>query len=190
MPLKIQGQRFAKRNSFFAAVFLTLILSIITGCSSAFNGQKTDVSFCIDSNTAKEILSMAGISEAPEASGARSVVKEEDLQSSKITVWLKGDVEQAKTKDFSENGVSISFDKIPVGASVWAEAEIYYTDSSAQKVVFCEGKSEEPIVIKAGNKNSLNLKFKVEIKKYNQIIKTDTTYTVLNPILTYQQLSP
>ena len=162
MSFNIFGHQCAKRNGALAVGFMAMVFCLFTGCTHSSYGQKTKVSFCIDSNTAQKILAQAAGSAS---SRAVVTVTEDNLQRAKISVSLKGDYEQTLTKDFSAQGVSVSFDKVPVGASVYAQAEIYLETAEGSNVQLCSGKSASSIIIHEGN-NTIPLELTVKLGTY------------------------
>ena len=160
MPLTIFKHSCAKTFRTFAVLFMTVMFCIFTGCTQFSNGQKTSVLFCIDSNTAQQIL---GIAATSTSSRAAALITEEELKTAVISVSLKGDFEQTTTNDFSASGVNLSFSGVPVGARISAQAEIYYIDSNNTKVQICSGESES-ITVKGG-KNSLSVDLTITIKQ-------------------------
>ena len=160
MPLQTIMHSCARKIRALATVFMAMLFCFFTGCTPSSIGQKGDISFCIDSATAQQIL---GLAAGFNSSRAAASVTEDNLKTAVISVSLKGDYEETKTKDFSSNGVNLSFNKIPIGAQIFAQAEIYYIDSKNTKVQICSGESDS-IVVQDG-KNSLSIDLTVVIEK-------------------------
>ncbi len=160
MPLQTIMHSCARKIRALAVVSMAVLFCFFTGCTPSSIGQKGDISFCIDSATAQQIL---GLAAGFNSSRAAASVTEDNLKTAVISVSLKGDYEETKTKDFSSNGVSLSFSKVPIGAHIFAQAEIYYIDSNNTKVQICSGESDS-IVVQDG-KNSLSIDLTVVIEK-------------------------
>ena len=160
MPLQTIMHSCARKIRALAVVSMAVLLCFFTGCTPSSIGQKGDISFCIDSATAQQIL---GLAAGFNSSRAAASVTEDNLKTAVISVSLKGDYEETKTKDFSSNGVNLSFNKVPIGAQIFAQAEIFYIDSNNTKVQICSGESDS-IVVQDG-KNSLSIDLTVVIEK-------------------------
>lgn len=160
MPLQTIMHSCARKIRALAVVSMAVLFCFFTGCTPSSIGQKGDISFCIDSATAQQIL---GLAAGFNSSRAAASVTEDNLKTAVISVSLKGDYEETKTKDFSSNGVKLSFSRVPIGAQVFAQAEIYYLDSNNTKVQICSGESDS-IVVQDG-KNALSIDLTVVIEK-------------------------
>ena len=160
MPLQTIMHSCARKIRALAVVSMAVLFCFFTGCTPSSIGQKGDISFCIDSATAQQIL---GLAAGFNSSRAAASVTEDNLKTAVISVSLKGDYEETKTKDFSSNGVNLSFNKVPIGAQIFAQAEIFYIDSNNTKVQICSGESDS-IVVQDG-KNSLSIDLTVVIEK-------------------------
>ena len=160
MPLQTIMHSCARKIRALAVVSMVVLFCFFSGCTPSSIGQKGDISFCIDSATAQQIL---GFAAGFNSSRAAASVTEDNLKTAVISVSLKGDYEETKTKDFSSNGVNLSFNKVPIGAQIFAQAEIYYIDSNNTKVQICSGESDS-IVVQDG-KNSLSIDLTVVIEK-------------------------
>lgn len=156
--------------SMIAAVFTFVLL---TACSQFFGGQKSSVSFCIDSDIVKELqIPAAG------ASSSRSVA--DDLEIAKLSVTLNGAYSKTQTSDITPEGAVIFFPDIPTGKKIWAQAEVYIENTvDGSKTILYTGKSKS-IRVSSGE-NQLDIQLKKVEKQYNVVSKTATTYTVLNP---------
>ena len=157
MLLNIFRHQRTKEVGVLTVLFTALMFGLFTGCTPFSNGQKTNVSFCIDSDTAHEIIALVTGSDS---SRTATSITESNLQIAKVSVSLKGDYEQTQTKAFSEQGVYFIFDDIPIGASVSAFGEIYYVNSNRTKVQVCSGESTSSIIVGDG-KNVIPLEFTV-----------------------------
>ena len=174
MLLQTLRQPYSKKNRFISIIISTLVFCLFFGCSQPFSGQKTSVSFCIDSTIAKQIKA-AGLG----ASSARTA--KDDLQNAYFIVSVKGGYEDTKTAEISEQGAVINFENIPVGKRIWAEAEVYIIETN-QKIVLFEGKSSTATVRPGTNR--LEIKLAKAKSPYNNVTKTSTTYTVVKPLFT------
>ena len=156
--------------SMIAAVFMFVLL---TACSQLLGGQKSSVSFCIDSDIVKELqIPAAG------ASSSRSVA--DDLEIAKLSVTLNGEYSKTQTSNITPEGAVIFFPDIPTGKKIWAQAEVYIENTAdGSKTILYTGKSKS-IRVSSGE-NQLDIQLKKVEKQYNVVSKTATTYTVLNP---------
>ncbi len=94
-----------------------------------------------------------------------------------VEVELMGDYSETQTVEFnSENTINITFNAVPVGASIYARAQIY-TSYENEKLVLYSGKSETKIVTE--EENILNIKLDIE---YNSVVETSKSYIVYRPL--------
>ena len=172
MPLTSHGHPRSKVVAALAAIALVLV----TGCSHAFDGQDTTVSFCIDSNVLQQLQISQNINQARAADGSSQT---------KLSVSLKGGYEKNQLIDLTSETVVVEFSKVPTGKKIWAEAEIYceYKDLNIKDTLYT-GKSEMLTVSKG--ENVINLKLQQAQRKYNLSSKSDSVYTVINPIMIRQ----
>ena len=128
---------------FFGASLL--FSSILASCADMSNGSKNGGAvFSIDSAAAKTLFA----SSAPSglADGSRPLY---------IDIELKGDYSAKKKSDIDpQKGAVVEFDSIPVGSSVWAEANVYH---EAQDILYT-GKSATIVVAEGMNPLSLLLR--------------------------------
>lgn len=78
-------------------------------------------------------------------------------------------------------GLSFNFDKVPVGAEVYAQAKIYYLYDN-EKCMIYEGRSESQPVLEEGTSLSIKLD-----TIYNSITETSTAYIVNRPLFTIER---
>lgn len=86
---------------------------------------------------------------------------------------LKGGFEAEQTFTVKD-GESLTFDNIPVGAEIWAEAVAYTIDSaSSEKTILYRGKSDKIIIKEGENPLSLTLKKLYQQKINVTVISAD-----------------
>ncbi len=129
-----------------ALVFLFASCSFLSDLSDEKDG--TSVSFTIDSQTAQNLLRQSGVDFS--ASERAGIV---NLQGLYINLSLRGSVSASQFSRITSNGVSVTFNKIPVGKQVYAYAEIY-TDPSN---VLYKGKSDSKETKRGSNSLSVKL---------------------------------
>lgn len=135
--------------------FLPSLFFIFSGCSNFGPNHTSSVRFSINA-------SRAAIS---------------DTANTFVEVELLGDYSETKTVEFNaENTINISFNAVPVGASISARAQIY-TSYEDDKLVLYSGKSETKIVTE--EENILNIKLDIE---YNSVVETSKSYIVYRPL--------
>ena len=174
MPLLTLKHDYTKKSVAVIVFFAAMMFCIFTGCTQLSNTQKTSVSFCIDSTTAQQIITLAAgsnSSRAAESGTEVGAITEEILKNSKISVSLKGDYEETQTKDFELNGVSFSFNTVPVGAIIQAQAKIYYALADKLEITICEGESAA-ITVQEG-RNILPVEFTIDIENTEKTVDPD-----------------
>ena len=129
-----------------ALVFLFASCSFLSDLSDEKDGAS--VSFTIDSQTAQNLLRQSGVDFS--ASERAGIV---NLQGLYINISLRGSVSASQFSRITSNGVSVTFNKIPVGKQVYAYAEIY-TDPSN---VLYKGKSDSKETKRGSNSLSVKL---------------------------------
>lgn len=127
-----------KKTIIFSSIFLIAV--IFTACS--FSNQEASengsVYFVIDENMEHSIRTAIGRAHngTAYARAASTAISKEDLY---IDVSLKGGHEETITVPVKA-GETASFENIPAGLSLYAEAKAYFIEGG-EKVVFYEGKS-------------------------------------------------
>lgn len=129
-----------------ALIFLFASCSFLSDLSDEKDGAS--VSFTIDSQTAQNLLRQSGVDFS--ASERAGIV---NLQGLYINLSLRGSVSTSQFSRITSNGVSVTFNKIPVGKQVYAYAEIY-TDPSN---VLYKGKSDSKETKRGSNSLSVKL---------------------------------
>lgn len=170
MPLTTHGHLRSK----VLAVLAAITLVFVTGCSQSLDGQDTTVSFCIDSNILQQLQISQNINQARAA--------EASSQTTKLSVSLKGAYEKNQLIELTSDGAVVEFTKISTGKKIWAEAEIYfeYEDLNLKETLYT-GKSE--IITVRKGENIIDLKLDQSPKQFNLVSKSDSVYTVINPIM-------
>ena len=127
-----------------------------------------------------------------------------DMENLKISVELIGTdgVEQSDIKDVdaSSKNVEFTFEGIPLGLELYAQAEIFVEEENVKKVLY-SGKSGKEIIKEGRNVLSLTLKKVLsddkdngddvdeepeEVIEYNIVTKSDKAYTVERPTFTIE----
>lgn len=150
---------------------LASLLLIFSACSHLDSTSSVNINFKI--NVARTALS--------------------EIEGVKVTIDLKGGVEQSQTKalDTSKKTAEFSFTEIPVGTELYAQAEIFVEVDGEKKLLY-SGKSETKTITEGTNEFKINLEKLFEDEeedeeedekeiKFNIVTKTDTTYVVENP---------
>ena len=150
---------------------LASLLLIFSACSHLDSTSSVNINFKI--NVARTALS--------------------EIEGIKVTIDLKGEVEQSQTKalDTSKKTAEFTFTEIPVGTELYAQAEIFVEVDGEKKLLY-SGKSETKTITEGTNEFKINLEKLFEDEeedeeedekeiKFNIVTKTDTTYTVENP---------
>ena len=144
-----------KKTIIFSSIFL--IAAIFTACS--FSNQEVSengsVYFVIDENMEHSIRTAIGRAHngTAYARAASTAISKEDLY---IDVSLKGGYEETITVPVKA-GETASFENIPAGLSLYAEAKAYFIEGG-EKVVFYEGKSSTVTVEEGENSLPVSLK--------------------------------
>lgn len=163
----------------FPIIAFAFIVFGFASCSLLNSSNEASVSFTIDSKTAQKLLSATNNRTAFNNS-ARSGVTQE-LQGMYCKISLKGGYEETKTVLIEED-TTINFSEIPVGISLYAEAVIYEQfDTSEEKVILFDGKSEIISVKSGENKLSIQLKRvepDIELSTINLSVSLSYTPTV------------
>ena len=135
----------AKAAASFLCGAALLLSSILISCTDMSNGsQNGGAVFSIDAAAAKTLF----------ASSAPSGLADES-RPLYIDVELKGDYAAKKKADVDpKKGAVVEFDSIPVGSSVWAEANVYH---EPQNILYA-GKSASIVVAEGLNPLSLILR--------------------------------
>ena len=87
----------------------------------------------------------------------------------------------AGSEDGQSGRLSFNFDKVPVGAEVYAQAKIYYLYDD-EKCMIYEGRSESQPVLEEGTSLSIKLD-----TIYNSITETSNAYIVNRPLFTIER---
>ena len=136
-----------------------LLAFLLSTCSLINTTETSSVTFTIDRNTSLKISEAAGHlcksqSDSKSHSNSLDSEKKDNLY---FDIELKGGYSAVKTIPVLEE-TTATFDNIPVGTSLYAEANAYFIDINNEKNILFLGKSEE-ITIKEG-KNVLSLSLK------------------------------
>ncbi|MBR1638024.1 MAG: hypothetical protein IJ688_01400 [Treponema sp.] len=169
-------------NSKIKAAGFAGLLLIFAACSHLESSSNAEINFQL--NMARLALS--------------------DMENLKISVELIGTdgVEQSDIKDVdaSSKNVEFTFEGIPLGLELYAQAEIFVEEENVKKVLY-SGKSEKEIIKEGRNVLSLTLKKVLsddkdngddvdeepeEVIDYNIVTKSDKAYTVERPTFTIE----
>ena len=142
-----------------------LFLSLLSSCTLITLNEKTgSVSFVLDGAMAGKINDAVSArsdfrsvsAQEDGADGSRSIVADAAGKGAYLDIALKGDWSDSASIPVKD-GAAATFDEIPVGAVIWAEADIY-TSVDGERLVFYTGTSGK-LKIKSGeNQLSLSLK--------------------------------
>ena len=113
------------------ALLLTLssALLFITGCSLFENSGSGRITFRIDGETADKIAH-----ESQSRAAARTLTAEE-MEGLYFEIELKGDYAAKQTLPVTE-GASVTFEEIPVGTRVYAEATAYKIENDEKQILY------------------------------------------------------
>jgi hypothetical protein len=169
-------------NSKVKLVGLACLITIFTACSLLEPSSNGEIKLQL--NIARTALS--------------------DMENLKISVELIGTdgVEQSDIKDVDASGknVEFTFEGIPLGLELYAQAEIFVEEENVKKVLY-SGKSDPRPIKEGRNVLSLTLKKVLSDDKdngddidkepeeeieYNLVTKTDSAYTVVKPTFTIE----
>ena len=160
-------------NLYLTTAFLLLFTSFFTACSgSNLNRNKSgSVSFTMQRSQLQKLLEAKGIN-ASSTTASRSVDLPAIPESQKLFLEIslfedkKTDIDQEKftqTKkteiNLNSTIVSLSFDEIPVGIRLYAQAQIYLSQDEGLTSILTIFKGEsEPVIIREDKDNILEIK--------------------------------
>ncbi len=142
----------AKKELSVLLCVAALALLCLAGCANSQSGaddsEATSLSFSIDAETSRQLGNAAGLSASASARSA-------DINALTLDIAIHGDYEASQTASITPGTeTQISFDEVPVGASIYAEASIYYMQNGV-KVPLGTGRSQS-ITVQDGS-NSLSV---------------------------------
>ena len=156
----LSANLFLPRWNTLGVLFLLLISVLFTSCFSDLKtSQTTSVNFSMSRETIQKILGKTETGRSADSAARDAGDAADPLEATYIDVTLYAVEKQTKTAVISvKSDLNMTFDEVPVGASVYAKAKIYkYLDAGqTQRDVIYNGESSR-IVVHNGQ-NALNLK--------------------------------
>ena len=143
-----------KKNQFHVVIPFILLFFGFVSCS--FNKQETKISINIPTQISENIFSAREVTTAEGTGTVKQIIQ--------VQLFVNSQAFEQQRKEYNQQDLSLSFDSVPIGAQVYAEASFLEVQGDEEKIV-ATGESETITVNEEDNKLTVVITLKEVVEK-------------------------